>query len=333
MMYRRLTAKFINMRKLPGALLLSVLSLATLSTPVVADEAVTLPWYTADNCLCKTQTSDSDQCYNLRSAQYFSPATYDETTEITTLASNGTYGEADYDEAHAYIDAAVNVEAGDYIVMIAFTQASEVRPDNLTGLPYIYGYQMTDGSTIGAYMQGQDTLYFSDEAGLWNLSYGIFPVDSSDITQVRFFMNQGLYNGESYDGATALFKRPGVFVVSSEEAGATLVDDYAAALDPQVVDGVQTETVRRKRAGIAWQPQENADQYIVRVEKPNGDKLSKEIVESDGAPIDESGSAPALTIDGLKPDHEYSVRVRAVVNGEKGDWSDTTAIHTLEATN
>lgn len=305
-----------------SALLGSLLAISAVVTPAIADESEITPWYTSENCLYRASTSDTDHCYSMGDPINYGAASYDSATEITTLASTPT------ESAYAYIDSAVEVTAGDYIVMIAFTQASEVRGgDDLTGLPYVYGYQMTDDTHIDQYMQGQDTLYNGGEAGNWDLSYGVFPVTNDEVTRIRFFMNQGLYGDSEYNGSTAQFKRPGVFVVANEQEAASLVEAYVAALDPTVVAVVDTNRIRAKNFKTTWEPQENAEQYIVRVEKPNGDFI-KSTVTSDGAPIDDADENPTLKIKQLKPDHEYSVQVRAVVNEEKGDWSDSEIVHT-----
>lgn len=299
---------------------------------VLADDSTTMPWFTDNNCLYKQQTSDTDKCYSYNNQTNYGAVEYDTETGITSLASSGSTTEAG-SQAYSYIDSAVNVAPGDYIVMIAFTQAEIVResPD-ITGLPYVYGYQMTDSSQIDQYMQGQETLYNGGEAGNWDLSYGIFPVTNDAVDRIRFFMNQAGYNGSSYDGSKAFFKRPGVFVVSTQDDATSLINYYKDALNAKIPDQVEADVITNNSITLDWAPQENADEYIIKVKRPHKDKIRKFIVEASGAPLDDPANEPVLEIENLKSDKTYRVWMRAVVNGVKGDWSPIEKIHTAAAT-
>lgn len=305
-----------------------MLTLSALTTlPLQADSVSdALVWYTDNNCLYKSQTTTTDTCYSYNNQASYNDVTYDKDTGITTLKSTGTT------EAYSYIDSAVNTKQGDYVVMIAFTQASEVLPDqNITGLPYVYGYQMTDSNHIVQYMQGQNTMYNNGEAGHWALSYGIFPAESDQVVRIRFFMEQASRLGTDYDGSTAMFKRPGVYVVSSQDAANEVVAGYQAALTAQTVTNIAKAKIEQTATTIDWQSQENAEKYIVKLEQRDTTKvLHRFTVVADGTPLDTTTNDSTLNITNLTPGQKYDVYVRSVVNGVKSDWSNRIKFKTLK---
>lgn len=182
-------------------------------------------WRSTNNCLVSESSSENPSCWVKMSGINYGDVSVDNSTEITTLASTPNAS------AYSFTDVNIDADTDQYMIMISYSKAEEiVAPDNITGLPYLYGYQMTDSSYIAEYMQGQKML-FDGEEGQWNLNYGVYPVETTDVSQVRYFMMQALEKGTDYNGSDASFVGPGLYIVNSEEEAQQIVDQYEEDAD------------------------------------------------------------------------------------------------------
>lgn len=176
-------------------------------------------WRSTDNCLVANSSEENPSCSIKMTAMNFGDITYDPSTEVTVLSS--------FPNAPAYnfSDVDVNVDEGQYIVIASYAYTDTVRTQDITGLPLIYGYQLIDNTSFVEYMQQEKTL-FDGEEGTWDIVYGIYPVATASLTQVRLFMMQAGQTGSEYDGSEGKFVGSGVYIVNSQEEGEAIIQQY-----------------------------------------------------------------------------------------------------------
>lgn len=110
--------------------------------------------------------------------------------------------------------------AGKYILQIAKVSSERVHPDdNITGLPYLYGYLMDD-KRVYQYLQtcqgthGGRSLY-TDQ---WACAWGVYQVPEK-ADRVRYFLNQAERRGTPQNGSAARFAEVGLYLFDkSDEA-------------------------------------------------------------------------------------------------------------------
>jgi hypothetical protein len=117
---------------------------------------------------------------------------------------------------------------GQYAVLIG-RGASERINDNgaITGLPYLYGYMMTEGNGdfVLAYLQGQQMLAKTSFRNEWADMWGIFRVPER-TKKIRFFLNQALRNGVPHNGSAARFDNLGLYIFAVKEDAEAFVRQY-----------------------------------------------------------------------------------------------------------
>lgn len=178
-------------------------------------------WNTPANCLVANNETDNSRCWQQGEATFYGNVTVKD--EMYTLK------ETDAVPTHYYQDIDVSDITGRYILMIARTSAEEVLEDDITGLPYLYGYQMDTADHIVDYLNNSDTTLFNGVASEWEVNYEIAPVVDS-VEQIRFFLQQASRKDTPQTGRAAKFKFIGVFIVDSEADAEGIIAEYENTL-------------------------------------------------------------------------------------------------------
>lgn len=265
------------------------------------------PWQSTDNCVQAASEADNPNCWVTKGPVYYGTASYDEVSDTTTLTSD--VDQTDY----VYRDIALRNVQGHSLLLIALTQAEEDR--YLTGLPYLYGYQITDSIYIEEYLHGQQTL-FNGDAGQWDVSYGLYPVDSTTVTQLRYFFMQGRYAGTDYNNAAGLFRYPGVFIVDSEEQANEIIAQYSEVIAPVTVPADETPA-----------DEETVDEETIEdIAEPDS------ISPVDEIPIDETPADAEANDEEIVEDEETNVDITAPAEitlgvTRKDPWNKTITLN------
>jgi hypothetical protein len=114
---------------------------------------------------------------------------------------------------------------GQYLVLVGRGASERVNPDGaITGLPYLYGYMMSQdkGGGILVYLQGQKMLGSSTQANTWMKMWGIFKIPTG-TGKVRFFLKQALRQGVPHNGSAASFDDLGLYVFPTEDEAKAFV--------------------------------------------------------------------------------------------------------------
>ncbi len=165
------------------------------------------------NCLLSLSSSDNEYCWVKGAFNKVGPVTAADTQNIT-LASTSVQ------KAYTWQDITTVDITGKYVVMVAWASAEVVRTGSITGVPYLYGYQM-NGSKIVSYLQNSE-LRFNGSANSWDTVSAIFPI-SQTSDNIRLFWKQGLKSGEVYDGSNVYFEDTAVYIADTEEEAENLV--------------------------------------------------------------------------------------------------------------
>lgn len=115
---------------------------------------------------------------------------------------------------------------GRLLLFIGRASAERIRPQGITGLPYLYGRLMTaDGTRILSYLQGQRMMLEGRDPNEWATLWGVFPV-ATGTRRVVFSLNQALANGLPHDGAAARFDDVGLFLFATREEAEAFARRY-----------------------------------------------------------------------------------------------------------
>lgn len=96
------------------------------------------------------------------------------------------------------------------------------------------------------------------------------------------------------------------------------------ASDIDQVTSVTVSDVTAKKATISWSAVDNAAVYRLRLLDVDGNTLRTK---------DTKNNNTSKRLKKLDPETTYGIKVRALVNGEKGDWSDVVEFTTEASTN
>lgn len=119
---------------------------------------------------------------------------------------------------------------GQYAVLIGRGATERINADGaITGLPYLYGYMMEQGSANGgvvlAYLQGQQMLADTKIRDEWVDLWGIFRVPER-TKRIRFFLKQALRRGVPHNGSAARFDNLGLYLFATKEDAQAFVSQY-----------------------------------------------------------------------------------------------------------
>lgn len=116
---------------------------------------------------------------------------------------------------------------GKYILQIGKVASERVHSDNnITGLPYLYGYLM-DEKRIYKYMQtlqGTDLgrSLFSDQ---WVCAWAIYQIPEK-ANRVRYFLNQAERSGTPQNGSAARFDDAGLYLFDKPDAAQIFRNEF-----------------------------------------------------------------------------------------------------------
>ena len=115
---------------------------------------------------------------------------------------------------------------GKYAVLLGLASSERINVDgSITGLPYLYGYMMTDSVHIIAYLQGQQmrgSLRVPDE---WGPLSGIFRVPPG-TRMIRFFLNQAERQDVPQNGSAARFDDLGLFILPTMPEAVLFIQNH-----------------------------------------------------------------------------------------------------------
>jgi hypothetical protein len=119
---------------------------------------------------------------------------------------------------------------GKYVLLIGRGSSERINPDgSITGLPYLYGYLMTVGTTqdvrILGYLQGQQMRCSATAVNEWAKMWGVYQVPEG-AGKVQFMLAQGLRRGEEYNGSAARFDDLGLYLFSTESEAEEFARQY-----------------------------------------------------------------------------------------------------------
>ncbi|MEK7665983.1 MAG: hypothetical protein AAB337_03870 [Patescibacteria group bacterium] len=150
-----------------------------------------------------------------------------------TVATNGltaTISETSATRGNLYTDISISNTTKDYVLLIAYTNAEDVRSDgDITGLPYIYGYFLDKNGKIISYLQKDNMRHSSTVDGAWDVSNGVFEIPSGAV-KIRYFMKQASKKGTYKDGRDATFAKPGVYLVDRPPQALDIISEYKSHL-------------------------------------------------------------------------------------------------------
>ena len=120
--------------------------------------------------------------------------------------------------------------SGKYALFIGLGASERINAYGaITGLPYLYGYMMSDVSPrknrILDYLQGQNMRAAPTYQLEWVPMWGIFHVPNG-TGSMRFFLKQALRNGMPHNGSAAYFDDLGLYLFETEEEAQTFVNYY-----------------------------------------------------------------------------------------------------------
>ena len=150
-----------------------------------------------------------------------------------SVATNGltaTIAETSTTTGSFYTDVSVKNTTKEYALLIAYTQAEDVRSGgDITGLPYIYGYFLDANGKVISYLQKANMRHSSTVDGAWDVSHGVFKIPSNAVT-IRYFMKQASKKGTTKDGRDAIFAKPGVYLTERATGAASIIERYKSHL-------------------------------------------------------------------------------------------------------
>ncbi len=115
---------------------------------------------------------------------------------------------------------------GKYAVLLGLASSERINADGaITGLPYLYGYMMTDSVHIIAYLQGQQMWGSVKVPNEWWPLSGIFMVPPG-TKMIRFFLNQAERKGVPQNGSAARFDDLGLYILPSKPEAELFVQDH-----------------------------------------------------------------------------------------------------------
>ena len=117
-----------------------------------------------------------------------------------------------------------------YAVLIGFSRIEQPNVDaKQLGHPYLYGYFMDStnarNAKIISNLNGQEMGATPTASGQWTRDYGIFKV-AEGTRSIRIFMRSGCPKSGSSATCTSNFRRPGIFLFTSEEEANAFVSTY-----------------------------------------------------------------------------------------------------------
>jgi len=115
---------------------------------------------------------------------------------------------------------------GKYAVLLGMASSERINADGaITGLPYLYGYMMTDSVHIIAYLQGQQmrgSVRVRDE---WGPLSGIFTIPPG-TRMIRFFLNQAERQGVPQNRSAARFDDLGLFILPTMPEAVLFIQNH-----------------------------------------------------------------------------------------------------------
>lgn len=154
-------------------------------------------------------------------------------TGAASIASNGltaTIAETSTTSGSLYTDVSIKNTTKDYVLLIAYTKAEDVRSDgDITGLPYIYGYFLDKNGQVISYLQKSSMRHAGTVDGEWNVSQGVFSIPDNAV-KIRYFMKQASKKGTTKDGRDATFAKPGIYLVERATSALQIIENYKSHL-------------------------------------------------------------------------------------------------------
>ena len=121
--------------------------------------------------------------------------------------------------------------ADNYVFITGLVSTEGVYEDGkITGLPYLYGYQIGDENTedisssrIYVYLQSPDMLYTSNNQNEWVAIGDLFEIPEY-TKRIRIILGQARQRGVPHNGSVARFDELGVYLFASLNEAAAFVD-------------------------------------------------------------------------------------------------------------
>lgn len=123
--------------------------------------------------------------------------------------------------------------SGEFMLIIGLVSTERINANgNITGLPYLYAYEMgakqTNGSNeplINQYLSVKNMFYSVGAVNEWAVIWDIFPVPENTAT-IQLFLKQAEQQGVSQNGSAARFDDLGVYFFRSVDEAESFVDAF-----------------------------------------------------------------------------------------------------------